>query len=512
VTEADYLGWDFTDPTAIGGGQIPSAPWIHNRFAPKIDLAKLLGMAEQELEVLRQELFNWILQEIVLIWKSFFAIGQSAVQQFENAVHNIPHTDVTSIFSGLAVEANTLGADIQGTIDGIVNGLNGAAVTFNNEVASVESQVGGFVTGLFNGWTGSAVAAASSADLSTAAAAAATQAAAQAQQTAAIQSELPHFYGAKGANGVNVNETFTGSLPGDFTAQTSIASHSALYNGTSDTDQQTVSGVWNATLLAAGPRYFILRSDSTMTNYVYAKLWETYAVGVFTIHYEMGCVVSGVKTVIDSYSQNDYYQGANLMSSNASISFEATSNTFTLTWPGCPNAALRSRVSTDAGNVSQIGSSYRYAGIANDETSLPGALVSWNFYDSGPISGPASAYVSTSENTGSTTYTDLATTTDQITINIGASGLAIVSVYAHLAYFSSNTISYVGFALSGANSASAADNQAVWGNFVNVTDYAHGATFLLTGLAAGATTFKMKYRVSGGTGTFSNRRIAVIPL
>jgi hypothetical protein len=38
------------------------------------------------------------------------------------------------------------------------------------------------------------------------------------------------------------------------------------------------------------------------------------------------------------------------------------------------------------------------------------------------------------------------------------------------------------------------------------------AVFLVTGLSAGAHTFTAKYRVSGGTGTFVNRRIAVIPL
>jgi hypothetical protein len=40
-----------------------------------------------------------------------------------------------------------------------------------------------------------------------------------------------------------------------------------------------------------------------------------------------------------------------------------------------------------------------------------------------------------------------------------------------------------------------------------------GAPFLLTGLTAGATTFKAKYlRLTGGTVTFSTRNIAVIPL
>ncbi len=44
-------------------------------------------------------------------------------------------------------------------------------------------------------------------------------------------------------------------------------------------------------------------------------------------------------------------------------------------------------------------------------------------------------------------------------------------------------------------------------SFVNA-----GATFLVTGLTAGSNTFTQQYKVNGGTGTFANRRLLVIPL
>ena len=38
------------------------------------------------------------------------------------------------------------------------------------------------------------------------------------------------------------------------------------------------------------------------------------------------------------------------------------------------------------------------------------------------------------------------------------------------------------------------------------------ATFYVTGLTPGSTTFTAKYDVTGGTGTFANRSIVVVPL
>ncbi|BCP02509.1 hypothetical protein [Mycobacterium intracellulare] len=129
------------------------------------------------------------------------------------------------------------------------------------------------------------------------------------------------------------------------------------------------------------------------------------------------------------------------------------------------------------------------------------------------VSGTKKAVVATSESTSSTTFTDLTTTTDSVTVTIGSSGIALVFIAATMSN-SAVQSSDMGFALSGANTAAASTAQEL--SFVSAgANYAgsYGTWFLLTGLSAGSTTFKAKYKTgaAGGTATFSNRRIAVIP-
>lgn len=129
----------------------------------------------------------------------------------------------------------------------------------------------------------------------------------------------------------------------------------------------------------------------------------------------------------------------------------------------------------------------------------------------GTVTGATAALVSTAEATTSATYVDLTTTTDTVTVTIGPSGMALVLL--HMSVVSSGSTALMSYAVSGANTSAAADAKSVsyqcavanvGGNF--------GSTFLETGLTAGSTTFKLKYRtLLGATGTFSNRRIAVIP-
>lgn len=136
-----------------------------------------------------------------------------------------------------------------------------------------------------------------------------------------------------------------------------------------------------------------------------------------------------------------------------------------------------------------------------------------------PSGGAGKAYVSTSETTASTSYTDLATTTDTVTVTVGASGLALVSLGCYSNVNSNGQICYLSFAISGATTVSAGTpasgtvelimQQQSGANGVNYSSY--GAV-LVTGLSAGSTTFKMKYKVSGGTGSFVQRYISVVPL
>lgn len=132
--------------------------------------------------------------------------------------------------------------------------------------------------------------------------------------------------------------------------------------------------------------------------------------------------------------------------------------------------------------------------------------------------GAAAAFVATNETTTSTTYADLTTTTDSVTTTIGANGLALVSLKSDVANTVSVAFCFISVAISGATTTAAADSNGVlWQDFTANGNGTASAVYLLTGLTAGSTTFKMKYRVQtggggAGTGTFTNRRIAVVPL
>lgn len=128
-------------------------------------------------------------------------------------------------------------------------------------------------------------------------------------------------------------------------------------------------------------------------------------------------------------------------------------------------------------------------------------------------SAPAAASVATGESTGSSTYTDLTTTTDQVTVTIGPSGMAWISIAAQITNSGSAGVSTMSWAASGANVIPADDSNCVFykNPFAGGSGDRHGVTKLLTGLTAGSTTFKLKYK-AGNTGTFTYRDISVIPL
>lgn len=127
--------------------------------------------------------------------------------------------------------------------------------------------------------------------------------------------------------------------------------------------------------------------------------------------------------------------------------------------------------------------------------------------------GAQQALVATSQTTTSTSFTDLATTTDTVTATIGANGLALIIISAKINNTDSAAGGFVGVAISGANTVAASEaNSLNLRNSTGAPDSQTSWTYLHTGLTPGSTTFKLKYRVTAGTGTFTNRRIMVIPL
>jgi hypothetical protein len=131
-----------------------------------------------------------------------------------------------------------------------------------------------------------------------------------------------------------------------------------------------------------------------------------------------------------------------------------------------------------------------------------------------PYHGAQAAFVATSETTASTTYTDLTTPGPAVTVTVGASGMVMVLIYGQLGNTNVGSQSFISFAASGANTQAASDGMALGVQIASSAGLgiSAGATFLLTGLNPGSTTFTSKYRVTATTGNFSNRRITAIPL
>lgn len=125
--------------------------------------------------------------------------------------------------------------------------------------------------------------------------------------------------------------------------------------------------------------------------------------------------------------------------------------------------------------------------------------------------GAAAATVATSETTTSTTYAFLTTTTDQVTVTVGANGKVLVGAQCDFSNSGAGNYCLIAVDVSGANTQAAADAVG-FGNNSGTQDNRLGWTYMFTGLTAGSTTFKLKYRVTAGTGTFGNRHIYAVPL
>lgn len=124
--------------------------------------------------------------------------------------------------------------------------------------------------------------------------------------------------------------------------------------------------------------------------------------------------------------------------------------------------------------------------------------------------GAATATVNIAESTSSTSLTDLTTTTDQVTLTVGAHGLALVLIEATA--FNSNVGEYSQVSVNVTGASTVTNQLAILDKASSVGEKQLSGFKLYTGLNPGSTTFKMKYKVTGGTGTFGARGIVVIPL
>lgn len=123
---------------------------------------------------------------------------------------------------------------------------------------------------------------------------------------------------------------------------------------------------------------------------------------------------------------------------------------------------------------------------------------------------PVQANTQGSSTTTATSYGNLA---DGVTtsVSVATGNRALVSIYANFSNSpgGSSSRSWMSFDTSGATTVGAIDFLSIDHSFNGGMRW--GATFLITSLTPGTNTFTLRYRVTAGTGTFSVRRIAVIP-
>ena len=121
-----------------------------------------------------------------------------------------------------------------------------------------------------------------------------------------------------------------------------------------------------------------------------------------------------------------------------------------------------------------------------------------------------SEIISTDQSTTSATYTDLATVGPIVTATTGTNALVIwaASIYNSLSDVSS-TCSYE---ISGATTRLADTSLELSRDGMSTSGRMRaGMMHFRTDLVAGSNTFKMKYKVASGTGSFQYRQIIVIP-
>lgn len=123
---------------------------------------------------------------------------------------------------------------------------------------------------------------------------------------------------------------------------------------------------------------------------------------------------------------------------------------------------------------------------------------------------PALGTVFTSETTTSTSFADLATVGPAVTVT--ASGWMLVMVSGSLSNNTVNASSYISYEMTGAHSSSATTSVAVRMTSSTANAALTAAHALVRTVTPGSTTLTGKYAVTAGTGTFADRRIAVIPL
>jgi hypothetical protein len=121
------------------------------------------------------------------------------------------------------------------------------------------------------------------------------------------------------------------------------------------------------------------------------------------------------------------------------------------------------------------------------------------------------AFIATSQSTASTSYTNLATSGPAVTLTTGTNALTMIGSLATNSAGGSS--SWMSIEVSGASASAASDTRAWMHTPPGAADLEMASfVFLFDTLTPGSNVFTSKYRVSAGTGTWSQRSICVMGL
>lgn len=185
------------------------------------------------------------------------------------------------------------------------------------------------------------------------------------------------------------------------------------------------------------------------------------------------------------------------------LTYDKNSDTLTAT-------AIRATQLTGSLTKLSDGTSYLVAGTnITLTTGSSGAVTVAASVASSPITG---SYIEAGGSTSTAVYADLATVGPTVTVNTNTSVVCYISAAVYPTTSAGNA--FISFAVSGATTVAASDDNSVW----TTTAYAFNTMRLatavvITGLTPGSNTFTMKYKTSGDSvETFYRRRIAVLRL
>lgn len=114
--------------------------------------------------------------------------------------------------------------------------------------------------------------------------------------------------------------------------------------------------------------------------------------------------------------------------------------------------------------------------------------------------------------TTSTSYTTSLTSGgsgSQVIKDTGAQ--AVIGIYSYVRNSTAGQSAYSSYRIDGATTRNAVDADAVMAVGDGSTAIAASAWHLAISLTPGSNTFSQTYRVTGGTGTFDNRRLTIMP-